>query len=107
MRVLILVSLSKFFISPFVDIFERQVVISIVDIHCFLFQYFTSIILGHLSNECIDQKKTSFFWNYFCICWLFKFFGCDGFRVMKIFVIVFSSFMTCRYSREIFNTEIL
>ena len=93
---------SKFIISLFVDIFERQIVISIVGYTLFFVAIFYLIILGHLSNNASASEKVSFFGI------IFVFFGYSSFsaamcsEIMKVFVILFSSFMTCRYSREIF-----
>ncbi|MDA9689046.1 FtsW/RodA/SpoVE family cell cycle protein [Betaproteobacteria bacterium] len=94
---------SKFIISPFVDIFERQIVISMVGysllfISVFYFDYFRSLI-GRMH---LHQEKLVFFGIVFVVAGYSSFSAAMGSEIMKVFVILFSSFMTCRYSREIF-----
>ena len=94
---------SKFIISPFVDIFERQIVISMVGyslffISVFYFDYFRSFI----ERMHLHQKKLVFFGIIFVFAGYSSFSAAMGSEIMKVFVILFSSFMTCRYSREIF-----
>ena len=94
---------SKFIISPFVDIFERQIVISMVGyslffISVFYFDYFRLFI----ERMHLHQKKLVFFGIIFVFAGYSSFSAAMGSEIMKVFVILFSSFMTCRYSREIF-----
>ncbi|MAF82443.1 MAG: hypothetical protein CMK52_06065 [Proteobacteria bacterium] len=94
---------SKFIISPFVDIFERQIFISIVGyslffISVFYFDYFRSFI----ERMHLHQKKLVFIGIIFVFAGYSSFSAAMGSEIMKVFVILFSSFMTCRYSREIF-----
>jgi len=94
---------SKFIISPFVDIFERQIVISMVGyslffISIFYFDYLRSLI----ERMHLHQKKLVFFGIIFVFAGYSSFSAAMGSEIMKAFVILFSSFMTCRYSREIF-----
>ena len=94
---------SKFIISPFVDIFERQIVISMVGyllffISVFYFEYIKLFIQRMHSH----QKKLVFFGIIFVFAGYSSFSAAMGSEIMKVFVILFSSFMTCRYSREIF-----
>ncbi len=94
---------SKFIISPFVDIFERQIVISMVGyslffIAVFYFDYFRSFI----KRMHLHQKKLVFLGIIFVFAGYSSFSAAMGSEIMKVFVILFSSFMTCRYSRDIF-----
>ena len=94
---------SKFIISPFVDIFERQIIISMVGyslffISIFYFDYFRSFI----ERLHLYQKKLVFIGIIFVVSGYVSSSAAMGSEIMKIFVILFSSFMTCRYSREIF-----
>ena len=49
---------SKFIISPFVDIFERQIIISMVGYSLFFISVFYFDYLSYLSNECIYIRKS-------------------------------------------------
>ena len=94
---------SKFIISPFVDIFERQIIISMVGyslffISVFYFDYFKLFI----ERMHLHQKKLVFVGIIFVFAGYSSFSAAMGSEIMKVFVILFSSFMTCRYSREIF-----
>ena len=94
---------SKFIISPFVGIFERQIVISIVGYALFFISiFYFDYIRSYIERLHMYQKNLVFFGSIFVFAGYSSFSAATGSEIMKVFVILFSSFMTCRYSREIF-----
>ena len=94
---------SKFIISPFVDIFERQIVIGMIGYSLFFISvfYFDQFML-FIQRMHLHQKKLVFLGIIFVFVGYSSFSAAMGSEIMKVFVILFSSFMTCRHSREIF-----
>ena len=64
----------------------------------FYFDYFSRFI----ERMHLHQKKLVFFGVILVFAGYSSFSAAMGSEVMKLFVILFSSFMTCRHSREIF-----
>ena len=105
MQVLILVlPPPKFIISPFVDIFERQIIISMVGyslffISIFYFDYFRSFI----ERLHLYQKKLVFIGIIFVVSGYVSSSAAMGSEIMKIFIkIVLFSEATKSVTKQVF-----
>ena len=94
---------SQFIISPFIDIFKRQVLVTLVGYtvlfaSIFYLDYF-KIVLQRMHQH---QRKLVFFGILFGFAGYASFSAAVGSEIMKIFIVLFSAFMTSRHAREIF-----